>query len=41
MREGAATVQVQAMQHNIAALGLYRKLRFQQIDQGSVLRKEC
>ena len=40
MREGTATVEVRAMQHNIAALGLYRKLGFRQIGHGSVLRKE-
>ena len=40
IREGAATVEVQAMQHNIAALGLYHKLGFRQIGHGSVLRKE-
>ena len=39
-REGGTTVQVQAMQHNLAALNLYRKLGFRQIGQGSVLRKE-
>ena len=27
------------MQHNVAALGMYRKLNFQQIGQGSVFRK--
>jgi ribosomal protein S18 acetylase RimI-like enzyme len=39
-REGAATVEVQAMQHNIAALGLYHKLGFEPVGHGSVLRKE-
>jgi ribosomal protein S18 acetylase RimI-like enzyme len=39
-REGTLTVEVQAMQHNLAAQGLYRKMGFQQIGQGSVLRKE-
>ena len=38
-RQGIATVEAQAMQHNVAALGMYRKLSFQQIGQGSVFRK--
>ncbi len=38
-RQGIATVEAQAMQHNVAALGMYRKLNFQQIGQGSVFRK--
>lgn len=40
MREGTTTVEIQAMQHNIAALNLYQKLGFKQIGHGSVLRKE-
>lgn len=40
-REGVNSVEVQAMQHNLAALGLYHKLGFRQIGQGSVLRKEA
>jgi GNAT superfamily N-acetyltransferase len=39
-RQGAQTIEIQAMQHNLAALGLYRKLGFQQVGQGSVFRKE-
>jgi len=39
VRQGITLVQVQTMAHNTAALGLYRKLGFQQIDQGSVFRK--
>jgi ribosomal protein S18 acetylase RimI-like enzyme len=39
LREGIATLEIQAMQHNLAALGLYRKLGFQQVGHGSVLRK--
>ncbi|MGA2067390.1 MAG: GNAT family N-acetyltransferase [Thermoguttaceae bacterium] len=39
-REGITTVEVQAMQHSVAALGLYQKLGFQQVAHGSVLRKE-
>jgi ribosomal protein S18 acetylase RimI-like enzyme len=40
MREGVAGVEAQAMQHNLAGLSMYRKLGFQQVGQGSVLRKE-
>jgi ribosomal protein S18 acetylase RimI-like enzyme len=40
LRDGITTIEVQAMQHNIAALGLYRKLGFRQVTHGSVLRKE-
>jgi GNAT superfamily N-acetyltransferase len=40
IREGTREVEVQAMQHNLAAQGLYRKLGFQQFGQGSVFRKE-
>ena len=36
---GVARCEVQAMQENEAAVGLYRKLGFQQIDQGAVYRK--
>jgi ribosomal protein S18 acetylase RimI-like enzyme len=38
-RQGITTIEAQAMQHNVAALGMYRKLNFQQIGQGSVFRK--
>jgi ribosomal protein S18 acetylase RimI-like enzyme len=38
--EGVTTIEIQTMQHNVAALGLYHKLGFQQIAHGSVLRKE-
>jgi ribosomal protein S18 acetylase RimI-like enzyme len=38
--EGATLVEVQTMQSNSAALALYTKLGFQQVDQGLVLRKE-
>ncbi len=37
---GVTLVEVQAMQHNTAAIGLYQKLGFQEIDQGVVFRKE-
>ena len=40
IREGTREVEVQAMQHNLAAQALYRKMGFQQFEQGSVLRKE-
>jgi ribosomal protein S18 acetylase RimI-like enzyme len=38
-RQGITTVEAQAMQHNVAGLGLYHKLCFQQTAQGSVFRK--
>ena len=38
-RQGIATVEAQAMQHNVAALGMYRKLKFRQTGEGSVFRK--
>ncbi len=41
MRDGTREVEVQAMQHNLAAHALYRKMGFQQFDQGSVFRKEA
>jgi len=40
VREGTREVEVQSMQHNLAAQALYRKLGFQQLSQGSVFRKE-
>jgi ribosomal protein S18 acetylase RimI-like enzyme len=40
MRDGTHEVEVQAMQHNLAAHSLYRKMGFQQFGQGSVFRKE-
>ena len=39
-REGTLKVEVQAMQHNLAAQGLYRRLGFRQFGYGSVMRKE-
>jgi GNAT superfamily N-acetyltransferase len=39
-RQGIMLVEVQTMQHNAAAVALYRKLGFQQIDQGTVFRKD-
>jgi GNAT superfamily N-acetyltransferase len=39
-RQGVATLEVQTMQHNRAAVALYRKLGFRQVDQGIVFRKE-
>jgi ribosomal protein S18 acetylase RimI-like enzyme len=39
-RHGATLVEAQAMQHNTAALSLYRKLGFEEVDQGVVFRKE-
>jgi ribosomal protein S18 acetylase RimI-like enzyme len=38
-RQGITMVEAQAMQHNMAALGMYRKLKFEQVGQGSVFRK--
>ncbi len=40
IREGSREVEIQAMQHNLAAQALYRKMGFQQFGQGSVFRKE-
>lgn len=40
IRDGTHDVEVQAMQHNLAAQALYRKMGFQQFGQGSVFRKE-
>ncbi len=40
IREGSSEVEVQAMQHNLAAQALYRKMGFEQFDQGGVFRKE-
>jgi ribosomal protein S18 acetylase RimI-like enzyme len=40
IRESTREVEVQAMQHNLAAQALYRKMGFQQFGQGSVFRKE-
>jgi GNAT superfamily N-acetyltransferase len=40
LREGIMLVEVQATQHNVAGVGLFRKLGFQQTDQGTVFRKE-
>jgi len=39
-RENTREVEVQAMQHNLAAQALYRKMGFKQFGQGSVFRKE-
>jgi ribosomal protein S18 acetylase RimI-like enzyme len=39
-RDGTHEVEVQAMQHNLAAHSLYRRMGFQQFGQGSVFRKE-
>jgi GNAT superfamily N-acetyltransferase len=38
--EGISLVEVQVMQHNVAALALYAKLGFREVDQGVVFRKE-
>lgn len=40
-RQGVAIVEAQAMQHNVAAVGLYRKLGFRQVDAGIVFRKDA
>ncbi|MBN2295190.1 MAG: GNAT family N-acetyltransferase [Pirellulales bacterium] len=39
-RQGVSAVEVQTMRDNAAAVGLYRKLGFQEIDQGIVFRKQ-
>lgn len=36
---GISLVEAQTMQHNTAALGLYRKLGFKQVDEGLVMRR--
>jgi GNAT superfamily N-acetyltransferase len=38
--QGMTLVEAQTMQHNTPALGLYKKLGFEQIDSGAVFRKE-
>jgi ribosomal protein S18 acetylase RimI-like enzyme len=38
--QGFGLVEVQTMQHNAAALGMYRRLGFEQVDSGAVFRKE-
>ncbi len=35
-----AAVEAQTMVHNAAALAMYRKLGFKQVDSGAVLRKD-
>ncbi len=40
IREGIMLVEAQTTEHNAAALGLYRKLGFEQIGRGSVFRKD-
>lgn len=40
LREGVELVEVQTMCHNTAALGLYKKLGFEPVDEGIVYRKE-
>jgi ribosomal protein S18 acetylase RimI-like enzyme len=39
--EGAARVEVQTMQHNTAALALYQKLGFTEVDEGIVYRQQA
>ena len=39
-RQGFTGLDAQTMDHNAAALALYRKLGFEQVDQGVVFRKE-
>jgi ribosomal protein S18 acetylase RimI-like enzyme len=41
VRQGITQVQVQTMARNTAAVGLYRKLGFTQVDTGTVFRKEA
>lgn len=40
VRQGITVVETQTMAHNAAAIGLYRKLGFEQFDEGAVFRKE-
>jgi len=39
-RQGVVKVEVQTMRNNVAAVNLYRRLGFQQVDEGIVFRKE-
>jgi ribosomal protein S18 acetylase RimI-like enzyme len=39
--QGVSIVEAQAMEENLAAIGLLEKLHFQQVDQGTVFRKEA
>ena len=41
VRRGIMVVEAQVMRRNTAAIGLYHKLGFQQVDQGSVYRKDA
>ena len=38
---GVTHFEVQTMQHNAAAIGLYKKLGFEEVDYGLVLRKSA
>jgi ribosomal protein S18 acetylase RimI-like enzyme len=38
--QGYGLVEIQTMQSNTAAMAMYRKLGFRQIDGGAVYRKE-
>lgn len=40
-QEGVALVEAQTMQHNTAALALYKRLGFEVVDHGTVYRKEA
>jgi GNAT superfamily N-acetyltransferase len=40
LRQGITTVEAQAMESNISAINLYKKLGFKQIGEGSVYRKQ-
>jgi len=39
MRHGVIVLEAQCMHHNVAAVGLYKKLSFQQVGFGTVFRK--
>jgi ribosomal protein S18 acetylase RimI-like enzyme len=39
--QGVSIVEAQAMEQNTAAIGLLKKLHFQQVDQGVVFRKDA
>lgn len=41
IRQGFTFIEAQTMQHNVAGVGLYRKLGFREVDQGIVFRKEA
>jgi ribosomal protein S18 acetylase RimI-like enzyme len=39
-QQGVAVIETQTMQQNMAALGMYEKLGFCEVDRGTVFRKQ-